>query len=77
MSTSYLQYSKFILLKVSFDAVLFEKEFRKCLRLLLIHEIRELKRWCRATFPKRFRGIMGRCFRYFWRNRSAAAVQSK
>jgi hypothetical protein len=67
MSISYLQYSKFILLKVSFDVALFEKELRKCLRLLLTHEIRELKRWCRATFPKSFRNIMGRCFRYFWR----------
>ncbi len=64
MSTSYLPYSKLILLKVSFDVVLFEKELRKCLRLLLIPEIRELKRWCRATFPK-FRRVLGRCFRYF------------
>ncbi|WP_192823630.1 hypothetical protein [Rufibacter sp. LB8] len=67
MSNSYLQYSKCILLKVSFDVTLFEKELRKCLKLLLTEEIRELKRWCRATFPKSFRRIMGRCFRYFKR----------
>ncbi|MBA9075555.1 MULTISPECIES: hypothetical protein [Rufibacter] len=71
MSTSYLQYSKFILLKVSFDVKLFEKELRKCLRLLLTQEIRELKRWCRATFPKNFRRMMTRCFRLFRRNKAA------
>ncbi|WP_071887758.1 hypothetical protein [Rufibacter sp. DG15C] len=71
MSTSYLQYSKLILLKVSFDVTLFEKELRKCLRQLLTHEIRELRHWCRATFPKNFRRIMSRCFRYFnWKKKS-------
>ena len=74
MSISYLQYSKFILLKVSFDMALFEKEFKKCLRVLLTHEIRELKRWCRATFPKKFRHIMGRCLRYFWRSRKTTGL---
>lgn len=65
MSVSYLEYSKFILLKVSFDVALFEKELRKCLAHLLTHEVRQLKRWCRATFPKSFRRVMARCFRYF------------
>lgn len=76
MTTSYLSYSKMILLKVSFDVVLFEKELRKCLRLLLTHEIRELKQWCRATFPKSFRRIMSRCFRLFRRSKTATAKKA-
>ncbi|MGV3538187.1 MAG: hypothetical protein ACO1OQ_00155 [Rufibacter sp.] len=75
MSTSYLSYSKSILLKVSFDVALFEKELRKCLRLLLTPEIRELKRWCRATFPKSFRRIMARCFKLFRRTKTVKTPQ--
>lgn len=45
-----LEYSKTILEKVSFDAGLFEKEFRKLKRWLLRKERTELEKWCKAKF---------------------------
>ena len=40
-----LEYAKTILLKVSFDKILFEKELRKALRMLLPAELVQLKEW--------------------------------
>lgn len=45
MSNSMLEYSKMVLKKVSFDALLFSKELKKALKTLLPHEIEELKAW--------------------------------
>ncbi len=45
-----LAYSKFILEKVSFDNMLFEKELRKALKNLSSSEVRELLIWIRDRF---------------------------
>ncbi len=45
MARAMFEYTKTILNKVSFDAVLFCKEVKKALQRLLPHEIEELKIW--------------------------------
>lgn len=40
-----LEYTKTVLQKVSFDAMLFTKEVKKAISLLLPQEIEELKIW--------------------------------
>lgn len=45
-----LEYSKEILQKVSFDAWLFEREFKKLKRWLLRKERQELNKWCVQKF---------------------------
>lgn len=45
MARAMFEYTKTILDKVSFDAVLFCKEVKKALTRLLPHEIEELKIW--------------------------------
>ena len=45
MARAMFEYTKTILDKVSFDAVLFCKEVKKALERLLPHEIEELKIW--------------------------------
>ena len=62
MATSWLEYIKTILVKVSFDAKLFEKELRKALTQLTGGDIRRLRRWCFAQFGRTYRVILRRCF---------------
>lgn len=62
MATSWLEYIKTILVKVSFDAALFEKELRKALTQLVSGDIRKLRRWCFAQFGKVYGVILKRCF---------------
>ena len=57
-----LEYVKTILLKVSFDRNLFEKELFKALRTLVKKEIRELKRWCYEIFGATYPKILRQCF---------------
>ncbi|WP_298486832.1 hypothetical protein [uncultured Maribacter sp.] len=45
MPKAMLEYTKTILKKVSFDSVLFCKELKKSLGILLPEEIEELKKW--------------------------------
>ncbi len=47
-----IEYVKTILLKVSFDKKLFEKELRKGLNLLVPSELEEFRVWCYRTFSK-------------------------
>lgn len=47
---SWLEYSKTILKKVSFDTTIFKKELLKSLIKLTKDEIIKLKNWCRQTF---------------------------
>lgn len=61
-TTGMLEYFKIILMRVSFDALLFEKELRKALRTLLEAEISELRVWCYDTFSGRFDVILNKCF---------------
>lgn len=58
-----LEYAKTILVKVSFDKILFEKELRKALRMLVPAELVQLKAWCYQQFSKLYRRILNRVFR--------------
>lgn len=49
MNTSFLDYYKMILDKVSFDPNLFLKEYNKAIRSLHNHEIGDLNRWLQAN----------------------------
>jgi hypothetical protein len=57
-----LNYVKTVLTKVSFDALLFEKELRKAIKVLIAEEINELKRWCYNSFGTEHEAILNRCF---------------
>jgi hypothetical protein len=57
-----LNYVKTVLSKVSFDALLFEKELRKAIKMLIVEEIRELKNWCYTRFGDEYEAILNRCF---------------
>ena len=57
-----LSYVKKILTRVSFDALLFEKELRKAIKLLIAEEIQELRNWCYANYGNQYSVILNRCF---------------
>jgi len=57
-----LEYAKTILVKVSFDKLLFEKELRKALRQLVPEELLNFKAWCYEQFAKSYRRILNRVF---------------
>lgn len=57
-----LNYVKTILTRVSFDALLFEKELRKAIKTLIAEEIQELRQWCYAHYGSQHRAILNRCF---------------
>jgi len=57
-----LNYFKTILSRVSFDALLFEKELRKAIKSLIADEVQELKSWCYANFGNEHEAILNRCF---------------
>jgi hypothetical protein len=52
MKQTTLEYYKFILERVSFDALLFEKEFRKAISNLPEMEASELKLWVKNNYSK-------------------------
>jgi hypothetical protein len=54
MKTSFLDYSKKILEKVSFDIQLFRKELRKSLKMLTAAQQEELINWCNAKFGREY-----------------------
>ncbi|WP_246581499.1 hypothetical protein [Echinicola shivajiensis] len=57
-----IEYVKTILLKVSFDKKLFEKELRKGLNMLVPSEVQELKVWCYKTFSKIYLSVLNKYF---------------
>lgn len=57
-----LEYAKTILLKVSFDKILFEKELRKALRMLVPAELTQLRVWCYEQFSRIYHRILNRVF---------------
>lgn len=57
-----LNYVKTVLSKVSFDALLFEKELKKAIKMLIADEIRDLKNWCYTSFGNQHEAILNRCF---------------
>lgn len=61
-NTVMLDYFKTILTRVSFNALLFEKELRKALKTLIAEEISELRRWCYEQFRPEHEAILNRCF---------------
>jgi hypothetical protein len=61
-TTSMLTYVKTILTRVSFDTLLFEKELRKAIVLLVQDEVNELKIWCYENFRLQHEPVLIRCF---------------
>ncbi|MFN3801708.1 MULTISPECIES: hypothetical protein [Belliella] len=57
-----LEYVKTVLMKVSFDKALFEKELRKSLNLILPAEIKEFKAWCYRTFANMYESVLNKYF---------------
>jgi len=57
-----VEYVKTILLKVSFDRKLFEKELRKGLNLLVPSELEEFREWCYRTFAKVYEPVLNKYF---------------
>jgi hypothetical protein len=57
-----LNYVKTVLTKVSFDALLFEKELKKAIKVLIADEIKELRNWCYTIFGDEYEAILNRCF---------------
>jgi hypothetical protein len=57
-----LEYVKTVLVKVSFDKKLFEKELRKGLNLLMPTEIKEFKDWCYRTFSSSYEPVLNKYF---------------
>jgi hypothetical protein len=57
-----LNYVKTVLSKVSFDALLFEKELRKEIKVLIADEVNDLRNWCYARFGNEHEAILNRCF---------------
>lgn len=57
-----MEYVKTILLKVSFDGKLFEKELRKGLNMLVPEELQEFRKWCYGTFSKVYEPILNKYF---------------
>jgi hypothetical protein len=57
-----MEYVKIILIKVSFDKKLFEKELRKGLKLLVPSEIKEFQEWCYKTFSKGYEPVLNKYF---------------
>lgn len=52
MKRTTLEYYKFILERVSFDALLFEKEYRKAISNLPQEDANELKIWVKTNYAK-------------------------
>jgi hypothetical protein len=57
-----LDYVKMILLKVSFNKALFEKELRKSLKMLLPMEVPDFRSWCYQQFSRLYRKILNQVF---------------
>lgn len=57
-----LEYFKTILSKVSFDKRLFEKELKKAIKALVVHEVNLLKEWCYQNYGQQYRPILNQCF---------------
>jgi hypothetical protein len=57
-----LEYVKTVLVKVSFDRRLFEKELRKALDMLKPAEIEEFKDWCYSKFSKNYEPELNKYF---------------
>jgi hypothetical protein len=59
---SMLEFKKRILVKVSFDLVLFEKELRKAFQWLNGSDLEDLKNWCYSNFSDLYTVILDKVF---------------
>ena len=57
-----LEFCKHILLQVSFDSHLFQKELLKAMKWISSDELHLLKTWCVATFGTRYGEIIRQTF---------------
>ncbi|MGI4875473.1 MAG: hypothetical protein ACRYFX_30325 [Janthinobacterium lividum] len=57
-----LDYTKIILLKVSFSKALFEKELRKALPRILPAEVDAFMTWCYEQFSRLYWVVLNRVF---------------
>lgn len=57
-----LNYAKLILVKVSFNQSLFEKELKKAIATLLPHEVKNLEDWCYSHFSDMYEAVLQDCF---------------
>lgn len=57
-----LEFKKNILVKVSFDLELFEKELQKAIKWLRMDELVQLKSWCLDTFKGAYRAVAAERF---------------
>ena len=57
-----LDYAKLILVKVSFNQFLFEKELRKAIATLLPYEVKSLEEWCYLNFGDMYETTLQHCF---------------
>ena len=57
-----LEYIKTILVKVSFDKKIFEKELRKAIKSLIGDELKDLQKWCYTQFNETHPQVLQRCF---------------
>jgi len=57
------EYTKEILMKVSFDKVLFRKELKKAVKWLKSEERSMLMLWCVATFGHRYMDVITEVFK--------------
>ena len=60
-----LDYVKIILLKVSFNKALFEKELGKALKMLVPAEVPDFRAWCYQQFARVYRRVLKRVFNSF------------
>ncbi|MBB3838587.1 MULTISPECIES: hypothetical protein [Runella] len=58
-----LEFIKTVLVKVSFDKKLFEKELRKALKVLLPEDVKQLRAWCYERFSDKYTFILNQYFR--------------
>jgi hypothetical protein len=59
-----LDYVKMILLKVSFNKALFEKELRKSLKMLLPGDVPDFRSWCYQQFSRIYRRVLNQVFNH-------------
>lgn len=55
-----LEYFKTVLLKVSFDPALFEKELQKAIRSMIPQELKEFRAWCYNKFGQHYPLILNK-----------------
>lgn len=58
-----LEFSKTIIEKVSFDKILFEKEFNKLRKWLKGKELKEFEKWCFSKFRNIYPDVLSKFIR--------------